>query len=150
VKALLQRVLKALVTVNGETVGEIGEGLVALLGVAEGDTEKDADYIVNKIINLRIFTDAADKFNLSVLDTKGEILLISQFTLLADTRHGRRPSFTNAAPPQQAEKLFNYAVDKTRASGVKVATGRFQQHMEVEIHNSGPVTIMLDSRDKFG
>jgi D-aminoacyl-tRNA deacylase len=150
VKALLQRVLKASVTVNGETVGEIGEGLVALLGVAAGDTEKDADYIVNKIINLRIFTDAADKFNLSVLDTKGEILLISQFTLLADTRHGRRPSFTNAAPPEQAEKLFNYAVDKMRVSGIKVVTGRFQQHMEVEIHNSGPVTIMLDSQDKFG
>jgi D-aminoacyl-tRNA deacylase len=150
VKALLQRVLKASVTVNGEIVGEIGEGLAALLGVANGDTEKDADYLVNKIINLRIFTDAADKFNLSVLDIKGEILLISQFTLMADSRHGRRPSFIEAAPPEQAEKLFNYAVEKTRISGIKVATGRFQQHMEVEIHNSGPVTIMLDSKDKFG
>jgi D-aminoacyl-tRNA deacylase len=150
VKALLQRVLKASVTVNGEVVGEIGQGLVALLGVANGDTEKDAGYIVNKIVNLRIFTDTADKFNLSVLDIKGEILLISQFTLLADARHGRRPSFTGAAPPEQAEKLFNYVVSQTANSGLKVATGRFQQHMEVEIHNSGPVTIMLDSQDKFG
>jgi D-aminoacyl-tRNA deacylase len=150
VKALLQRVLKAAVTVNGEVVGEIGQGLVALLGVANGDTEKDADYLVSKIINLRIFTDAADKFNLSVQDIKGEILLISQFTLLADSRHGRRPDFTNAAPPEQAEKLYHYVVDQTRICGIKVATGRFQQHMEVEIHNSGPVTVMLDSKDKFG
>ncbi len=149
-KALLQRVLKASVTVNGEVVGKIEQGLVVLLGVANGDTEKDADYLVNKIINLRIFSDAADKFNLSVLDVKGEILLISQFTLMADSRHGRRPDFIDAAPPEQAEKLFNYAVDKTRFSGLKVETGRFQQHMEVEIHNSGPVTIMLDSKDKFG
>jgi D-aminoacyl-tRNA deacylase len=150
VKALLQRVLKASVTVNGEVAGEIGQGLVALLGVAKGDTENDADYLVNKIVNLRIFTDAADKFNLSLLDIKGEILLISQFTLLADSRHGRRPSFTEAAPPEQAEKLYNYAVEQTRICGIKVATGRFQQHMEVEIHNSGPVTVMLDSKDKFG
>jgi D-aminoacyl-tRNA deacylase len=150
VKALLQRVLKASVNVNGGVVGEIGQGLVALIGVANGDTEKDADYLVNKIVNVRIFTDTADKFNLSILDIKGEILLISQFTLLADARHGRRPSFTDAAPPELAEKLFNYVVDQTNRSGLKVATGRFQQHMEVEIHNSGPVTIMLDSKDKFG
>lgn len=149
-KALLQRVLKASVTVNGEVAGEIGQGLAALIGVANGDTEKDADYLVNKLVNLRIFTDAADKFNLSVLDVKGEILLISQFTLLADTRHGRRPSFTDAAPPELAEKLFNYAVSRTRACGLKVETGCFQQHMEVEIHNSGPVTVMLDSKDKYG
>ena len=149
-KALLQRVLKASVTVNGEVAGEIGQGLVVLLGVATNDTEKDADYLVNKIINLRIFTDAADKFNLSVLDIKGEILLISQFTLLADARHGRRPGFTDAAPPELAERLYNYVVEQTGTCGIKVATGRFQQHMEVEIHNSGPVTIMLDSKDKFG
>jgi len=147
---LLQRVTKASVSVNGEEVGKIGQGLVVLLGVANGDTEKDADYLVQKIVNLRIFTDAADKFNLSALDIKGEILLVSQFTLLADTRRGRRPSFTDAAPPEKAETLFNYAVDSARARSLKVATGRFQQHMEVEIHNSGPVTIMLDSRDKFG
>ena len=149
-KALLQRVLKASVTVNGEVAGEIGQGLVVLLGVATNDTEKDADYLVNKFINLRIFTDAADKFNLSVLDIKGEILLISQFTLLADARHGRRPGFTDAAPPELAERLYNYVVEQTGTCGIKVATGRFQQHMEVEIHNSGPVTVMLDSKDKFG
>jgi D-aminoacyl-tRNA deacylase len=149
-KALLQRVVKASVSVNAEVVGEIGQGLVVLLGVANGDTEQDADYLVDKIINLRIFTDAADKINLSVQDIKGGVLLISQFTLLADARHGRRPGFTNAAPPEQAEKLFNYIVEKTKTSGLNVATGRFRQHMEVEIHNSGPVTIMLDSRDKYG
>ncbi|OGN99497.1 MAG: D-tyrosyl-tRNA(Tyr) deacylase [Chloroflexi bacterium RBG_13_52_12] len=149
-KALLQRVSKASVSVAGEEVGRIGQGLVVLLGVAGGDTEKDADYLVQKIINLRIFTDAADKFNLSALDVNGELLLISQFTLLADARKGRRPSFTDAAPPEQAETLFNYAVGLARQSGLKVATGRFQQHMEVEIHNNGPVTVMLDSREKFG
>jgi len=149
VKALLQRVTKASVAVGGMVVGEIGQGLAALIGVAQGDTEKDADYIVNKLVNLRIFSDAQDKFNLSVLDIKGEVLLISQFTLLANTRHGRRPDFIEAAPPEQAEKIFNYVVDKTRACGLKLATGHFQQHMEVEIHNSGPVTVMLDSRDKF-
>jgi D-aminoacyl-tRNA deacylase len=150
VKALLQRVIKASVTVGGEEVGKIGQGLVALLGVANGDTEKDADYLVNKFINLRIFSDADDKFNLSVQDIKGEILLISQFTLMANSRHGRRPDFIDAAPPEQAEKLFDYVVEQARIIGLKVATGRFQQHMEVEIHNSGPVTIMLDSKDKFG
>jgi D-tyrosyl-tRNA(Tyr) deacylase len=121
-----------------------------LLGVAVGDTEKDAQYLVSKIVNLRIFTDANDKFNLSALDVKGELLLVSQFTLLADTRKGRRPSFTEAAPPEQAETLFNYAVNIARESGLKVATGRFQQHMQVEIHNDGPVTVMLDSREKLG
>jgi D-tyrosyl-tRNA(Tyr) deacylase len=149
VKALVQRVIKASVTVKGEVVGKIGEGLVVLLGVANGDTEKDADYLVNKFVNLRVFMDAEDKMNRSVLDVKGEILLISQFTLLADSRHGRRPAFTGAAPPDEAQKLFNYVVAQTQTAGVNVATGRFQQHMEVEIHNSGPVTIMLDSKDKY-
>jgi D-aminoacyl-tRNA deacylase len=149
VKALVQRVIKASVTVNGEVAGKIGEGLVVLLGVANGDTEKDADYLVNKFVNLRIFMDVEEKMNRSVLDVKGEILLISQFTLLADSRHGRRPAFTDAAPPDEAQKLFNYVVAQTMASGVNAATGRFQQHMEVEIHNSGPVTIMLDSKDKY-
>ena len=148
-KAVLQRVLRASVSVDNEVVGEIGRGLAVLLGVANGDTEKDADYLAGKIINLRIFTDAHDKFNLSLLDVKGELLLISQFTLLADARHSRRPSFIDAAPPVEAERLFNYTVAKAKEAGVKVATGRFQQHMEVEIHNSGPVTIMLDSRDKI-
>jgi D-tyrosyl-tRNA(Tyr) deacylase len=150
VKALVQRVSRASVSVGGEEVGRIEKGLVVLLGVANGDTEKDAQYLVPKIVNLRIFTDARDKFNLSALDVKGDILMISQFTLLADARHGRRPSFIDAAPPEQAEALFNYAVGLARESGLKVATGRFQQHMQVEIHNDGPVTLMLDSRDKPG
>jgi D-tyrosyl-tRNA(Tyr) deacylase len=123
---------------------------VVLIGVDIGDTEKDAQYLVQKIINLRIFTDSQDKFNLSALDVKGDLLLVSQFTLMADARKGRRPSFVEAAPPEQAETLFNYAVGLARESGLKVATGRFQQHMQVEIHNDGPVTIMLDSHDKPG
>jgi D-tyrosyl-tRNA(Tyr) deacylase len=150
VKALLQRVSRASVSIAGEEVGKIGRGLVVLLGVANGDTEKDARYLIQKIINLRIFTDAQDKFNLSALDVKGDLLLVSQFTLFADTIKGRRPSFIGAAPPEQAETLFNYAVGLARESGLKVATGRFQQHMQVEIHNDGPVTIMLDSREKLG
>jgi D-tyrosyl-tRNA(Tyr) deacylase len=149
VKALLQRVSQASVSVAGEEVGRIGRGLVVLLGVADGDEEKDAQYLVQKIVNLRIFTDAQDRFNLSALDINGELLMVSQFTLLADARKGRRPSFDKAAPPALAEKLFNYCVGLARQSGLKVATGRFQEHMQVEIHNDGPVTIMLDSREKF-
>jgi D-tyrosyl-tRNA(Tyr) deacylase len=117
------------------------------VGVAAGDSEKDIDYLVAKIVELRIFADDAGKFNLSLLDVKGELLLVSQFTLLADARHGRRPGFTDAAPPEQAERLFNLFVEKAKATGLKVATGRFQAYMQVEIHNDGPVTIMLDSRD---
>jgi D-tyrosyl-tRNA(Tyr) deacylase len=150
VKALLQRVSRASVTVSGEEVGRIGPGLVVLLGVAQGDSEKDAQYLMGKVVNLRIFTDAQDRFNLSALDIGGELLLVSQFTLLADTRRGRRPSFDGAASPALAEKLFDYCVGLARESGLKVATGRFQQHMQVEIHNDGPVTVMLDSREKFG
>jgi len=136
--------------VEGEEVGRIGQGLVVLLGVADGDTEKDAQYLMNKIVNLRIFADIQQKFNLSALDIQGELLLISQFTLLADTRRGRRPDFVSAARPEKAEELFNCAVGLAKDSGLRVATGRFQQHMQVEIHNDGPVTIMLDSKDKFG
>ncbi len=141
---------EASVNVAGEEVGRIGRGLAVLLGVAEGDSEKDAQYLVNKIVNLRIFADSEQKFNLSALDIHGELLLVSQFTLLADTRKGRRPSFESAARPEKAEELFNYAVGLAKDSGLKVATGRFQQHMQVEILNDGPVTIMLDSREKFG
>jgi D-tyrosyl-tRNA(Tyr) deacylase len=137
------------VSVAGEVTGSIGQGLVVLLGVAEGDSERDARYLAEKTINLRIFADETGKFNLSARDTGGEILAVSQFTLLADTKKGRRPSFTLAAPPDQAERLFNYYIAQVRSSGLTVATGRFQTHMRVEIHNDGPVTILLDSRDKF-
>ena len=147
-KALLQRVTNASVSVAGEVVGSIGRGLVAFIGVASGDTEKDARYLAQKIVNLRIFSDQEERFNLSALDIGGELLLVSQFTLLADTRKGRRPSFTEAAPPAEAEELFQQFVDEVRASGLKVETGRFQQYMQVEIHNDGPVTIMLDSKGK--
>jgi len=149
VKALLQRVTRASVSVAGEVVGGIGRGLVIFVGVASGDTEKDVNYLVPKIINLRIFADDEGRFNLSALDIKGELLVVSQFTLLADTRKGRRPSFVEAAPPVQAEELFERFVEQARATGLKVETGRFQQYMQVEIHNDGPATILLDSREKF-
>jgi D-tyrosyl-tRNA(Tyr) deacylase len=135
--------------VAGEVVGRIGRGLVVFVGIASGDTDRDVEYLVPKLASLRIFADPEGKFNLSALDTEGELLLISQFTLLADARKGRRPSFTDAAPPAEAEGLFQKFVDEARNSGLKVATGKFQQYMQVEIHNDGPVTIMLDSRDKF-
>ena len=147
-KALLQRVTSASVTIDGEVVGSIGRGLVVFVGVAEGDSPEDADFLVQKLVNLRIFADEAERFNLSALDIKAELLLVSQFTLLADTRKGRRPSFSEAAPPQQAEELFEHFVSGAKGSGLKVATGRFQQYMQVEIHNDGPVTIMLDSRER--
>ena len=147
-KALSQRLNRASVSVAGEEVGRIGPGLVVLIGVAVGDTEKDAQYLMQKIVNLRIFADGEEKFNLSALEVRGELLMISQFTLLADTRKGRRPSFIAAAPPAEAGNLFNYTVELARGSGLKVATGRFQQYMQVEIHNDGPVTVMLDSREK--
>ena len=148
-KALLQRVTGASVSISGEVVGRIGQGLVVFVGVAEGDTEKDVEYLVQKTVGLRIFADKEGKFNLSALDISGELLLVSQFTLMADTKKGRRPSFTDAASPDRAEELFEKFVEQARATGLKVETGRFQQYMQVEIHNDGPVTIMLDSRDKF-
>ena len=147
-KALLQRVTDASVCIEGETVGRIGRGLVVLVGVAAGDTTEDIDYLVSKLTNLRIFADEDGRFNRSVLDINGELLLVSQFTLLADTKKGRRPSFSSAAPQEEASQLFNEFVDKTRTSKLKVATGRFQAYMAVEISNDGPVTIMLDSREK--
>lgn len=146
-KALLQRVTAASVSVAGELAGSIGGGLVVFVGVAAEDTEADARQLVQKITNLRIFADGDGKFNLSALDTNGELLLVSQFTLLADARKGRRPSFAAAAPPLRAEELLDYFVAQARATGLKVATGRFQQYMQVEIHNDGPVTILLDSRE---
>ncbi len=147
-KALLQRVTGASVSVASEVVGRIGQGLVVFVGVADGDTEKDARYLAQKIVDLRLFSDEAGRFNLSALDIKGELLVVSQFTLLADTRKGRRPSFIEAAPPAQAEELFERFVEQARATGLKVETGHFRQYMQVEIHNDGPVTILLDSKDK--
>ena len=145
-KALLQRVNEASVSIAGEVVGRIGRGLVIFVGVANGDTEEDAQYLAQKMVNLRIFSDEEGRFNLSALGVTGELLLVSQFTLLADTRKGRRPSFAEAAPPALAEGLFNHFVEQASATGLKVETGRFQQYMQVEIHNDGPVTILLDSR----
>ncbi len=147
-KALLQRVTHASVSVDGEVVGSIGQGLVGFIGVADGDTEDDVEYLVQKMVGLRIFSDQEGKFNLSIQDVGGELLLVSQFTLLASTRKGRRPSFTGAALPELAERLFERCVEHASATGLRVATGRFQQLMQVEIHNDGPVTIMLDSRDR--
>jgi D-tyrosyl-tRNA(Tyr) deacylase len=149
-RAVVQRVTNASVCIDGEVVGKIGRGLAVFVGVAIGDTEKEADYLAEKIANLRIFADQEGKFNPSALDIGGELLLVSQFTLVADTRKGRRPSFEGAMPPAEAEKLFNYFVEQAKATGLKVATGRFQQYMQVEIHNDGPVTIFLDTREKFG
>lgn len=146
-KALVQRVNKASVSVGDQVVGSIDRGLVVLLGVAADDSEKDAVYLADKVLNLRIFSDEAGKFNLSLLDCRGELLVVSQFTLLADTRKGRRPNFIAAAPPDKAEALFERFVELVRASGLKVATGLFGGRMLVEIHNDGPVTIMLDSRE---
>lgn len=148
-KALLQRVTKAKVSVDGEITGEIGNGLVVFLGVADGDTQEDMQYLIQKIPELRIFSDPEGKFNLSLLDIKGELLLVSQFTLLSKTRKGRRPSFTDAAPPDIAEDFFNRFVGGLRNTGLKVETGRFQEQMLVEIDNDGPVTIMLDSRERL-
>jgi D-tyrosyl-tRNA(Tyr) deacylase len=149
VKALIQRVTRAHVSVEGEALGKISGGLVALVGVAAGDDMADIDYLVNKIVNLRIFADADSKFNLSLLDVKGELLIISQFTLIADTRKGRRPSFTDAASPDIAEAMFDVFVAEAKKTGIKVETGKFQAHMMVELVNDGPVTIMLDSSDRL-
>lgn len=139
---------RASVSIKGQDVARIQQGIVVLLGVAAGDSETDARYLADKIANLRILPDEADKFNLSALDTAGEVLVVSQFTLLADTRKGRRPSFINAAPPEDAEPLIETFVRFLRDAGLRVDTGRFQQHMLVEIHNDGPVTIVIDSDER--
>ena len=147
-KALVQRVSRASVSVNDDIVGEIGQGLVVFLGVAQGDSKEDASYLANKVVNLRIFADEASKFALSSLETRGDILIISQFTLLADSRKGRRPSFTEAAPPDLAKELYEFFVEEVRSTGLKLETGLFQEHMLVEIYNDGPVTISLESRKR--
>lgn len=148
-RAVIQRVTRAQVRVERETTGEIGRGLLILLGVGHGDTAQEADYLLDKIINLRIFEDHAGKMNLSLLDTGGELMVISQFTLYADCRKGRRPSFTDAGSPEEAQKLYDYFVAAARTRGLKVATGIFQALMEVELINFGPVTILLDSSRNF-
>jgi D-aminoacyl-tRNA deacylase len=148
-RALVQRVSTASVSIEGQLVATIKHGLVVLIGVGKGDSEADAQYLADKIANLRIFSDEADKFNLSALDISGEVMVVSQFTLLADTRKGRRPSFTDAASPEEAEPLIETFVQLLRAAGLKVETGRFRQNMLVEIHNSGPVTIFIDSEERL-
>ncbi|RLC65349.1 MAG: D-tyrosyl-tRNA(Tyr) deacylase [Chloroflexi bacterium] len=147
-KALVQRVSRASVSVDDDVVGEIGRGLVVFLGVAKSDSKEDAIYLANKVVNLRIFADESSHFSLSALETRGDILVVSQFTLLADSRKGRRPSFTDAAPPDLAKELYEFFVEQVRATGLKVETGLFQEHMLVEIHNDGPVTISLESKTR--
>lgn len=147
-KAVIQRVLNSNVRVDGETVGSINNGLMILLGVWQNDTEDDADKLVKKIPFLRIFEDENGKMNLSCIDVNGEILVVSQFTLCADCSHGRRPSFTQSAPPDEANRLYEYFVSKLKSSGVsKVETGVFGADMKVGILNDGPVTIILDSKE---
>jgi D-tyrosyl-tRNA(Tyr) deacylase len=146
-KALLQRVERARVTVDGESVGEIGAGLCVFLGVASGDGEKDLKWLAEKVVNLRIFEDSEGKMNLSVTDTGGEILAVSQFTLCGDCKRGRRPSWTGAAEPAEAKRLYEMFVDEIRSKGLKVETGVFQAHMKVDIVNDGPVTLMIDSKE---
>ena len=145
-RAVIQRVKKSSVKAGNEIVGQIGKGLLVLLGVARDDTAKDADYLANKIINLRIFEDPDGKMNRSLLETGGELLVVSQFTLLADCRKGRRPSFIEAAEPQKAADLYETFVDRVREKGVKVQTGRFRAMMEVALINDGPVTLIIESR----
>ena len=147
-RALIQRVTKASVLVGNETAGEIGVGLVILLGVSKEDDETDAKYLVDKISNLRIFPDNENRFNHSALDVGAEFLVVSQFTLYADTRKGRRPDFNQAAGPEEAKRLYEHAVQLFRDAGLTVATGRFQEHMQVTLENDGPVTLMLDSADR--
>lgn len=148
-RAVVQRVSRARVSVNGEVTGEIARGLLVLLGVGQRDTQPDADYLAGKIAGLRIFEDADGKMNRSLDDVGGAILVVSQFTLYGDVRKGKRPSFDAAAPPQKARELYEYFVERLRAGGLTCATGRFQEMMQVELVNDGPVTILLDSAKLF-
>ena len=148
-RAVVQRVSRASVKVGDELAGEIERGLLVLLGVAREDTEADADYLAKKIAGLRIFEDDAGKMNLSVRDVGGAVLAVSQFTLFGDVRRGKRPSFDEAARPEQARELYEYFVGQVRGSGLRCETGRFQEMMEVELINSGPVTILVDSKKRF-
>ncbi len=145
-KVVLQRVSSASVKIDGTVTGEIGPGLVLLLGIAKDDGPEDVEYVVNKCAGLRIFGDDQGKMNRSLLDVEGEVLAISQFTLFGDTRKGRRPSFESAAPPDFAEPLYELAVERLRGQGIRVATGRFGAYMEVSLVNDGPVTLTIESR----
>ena len=146
-RAVLQKVSKADVTIGDEITGTVKTGIVVLLGIGKQDYESDADYLVRKIVNLRIFEDENQKMNLSLSDVQGELLVVSQFTLFADCRKGNRPSFIDAAPPEKAEKLYKYFIDKARKKGVAVKTGRFKTMMKVSLVNEGPVTIILDTKN---
>ncbi len=148
-RAVIQRVSRASVSVDGKIVGQIGQGLLVLLGVSRTDAESAADYLAEKIAGLRIFEDPAGKMNLSLAEIKGAVLLVSQFTLYGDVRRGKRPSFDAAAPPEQARKLYEYMVERLRALGINCQTGVFQAMMQVELVNDGPVTILLDSEKGF-
>ena len=148
-RAVVQRVSRAEVRVGGEIVGRIGRGLLAFVGVAPDDGPDDAAYIAEKVAGLRVFEDRAGKMNLSLADVGGAVLVVSQFTLLADCRKGRRPSFTGAAPPERAEALYREVVRLIAARGIPVETGRFRAEMEVELVNEGPVTLLLDSGRLF-
>ncbi len=148
-RAIIQRVKEARVEVEGEVVGRIGEGMLILLGAGKDDTEVDAEYLAEKILTLRIFEDVEGKMNLSLTDTGGEVLVVSQFTLYGDCRKGRRPSFDKAAPPETAEELYEIFVREIRERGVNVETGKFRAMMDVHLVNWGPVTLMLDSKKGF-
>ena len=148
-RAVVQRVTESSVTVDGQITGATDEGLVVLIGVEEGDTDKDAGYIADKVSGLRIFEDENEKMNLSVKDVGGSILAISQFTLLGDVRKGKRPSFITAEDPEIANRLYQQVCENIRNQGIKVETGIFRAHMLVKINNNGPVTILLDSRKTF-
>ncbi|MEX0724671.1 MAG: D-aminoacyl-tRNA deacylase [Planctomycetaceae bacterium] len=148
-RAVVQRVSRASVTVDGEIVGEISRGLLVLLGVAENDAEEDAVFLAQKISGLRIFEDDAGKMNRDLVEAGGKMLVVSQFTLLGDCRKGRRPSFIQAARPEVAEPLYRIFLSEVRGQGIAVETGRFQVHMDVELVNAGPVTLLVDSRKEF-
>jgi D-aminoacyl-tRNA deacylase len=148
-RAVVQRVRRAKVAVNASTTGEIGLGLVVLIGVGHNDTEDDVNYLAAKIAGLRIFEDADGKMNLSAADVGGSVLAVSQFTLYGDVRKGKRPSFDAAAPPEPARRLYEVFVAQIRAAGLRCETGRFQETMQVELVNEGPVTILLDSKKEF-
>ena len=148
-RAVIQRVIEARVEVESQIVGRIGRGLLILLGVARDDTNDDADYMAEKVVNLRVFNDEQGKMNRSLIETAGGMLVVSQFTLYGDVRRGRRPSYTDAAEPERANALYEYFVTRARGYGVEVETGVFQAMMQVGLFNDGPVTILLDSRKGF-